>query len=172
MPLFTITDYEEEEQWLRLRHNEGWRLVSFTVPCFYTFEQCEPEDVVYRLEFRQRRRGEGDGYIEMYRDYGWEYVGVCNSFHYFRKPASEGDLEIFSDDASRLGMVNDIFKKRMLPILCIFMCIIVPNALNAAERGYSIWINYFYYAAFLLYIYIFVRCGIGFYRLRKKYGDK
>ena len=68
---FTIADFEEEEAWLREQHNMGWRLVKATLPCFYTFDRCEPEDVIYRLDFKNGEE-EGD-YFQMFRDYGWEY---------------------------------------------------------------------------------------------------
>ena len=49
---FTIADYKEEERWLREQHKQGWKLVRMTVPCFYTFESCEPQDVIYRLDYK------------------------------------------------------------------------------------------------------------------------
>ena len=36
---FTIADYEDEELWLRRQHQNGWKLVKMTSPCFYTFEE-------------------------------------------------------------------------------------------------------------------------------------
>lgn len=51
----TVTDYEEEEQFLREQHKEGWKLCKYLLPGFYFFDQCEPEDVVYRLDFEQAR---------------------------------------------------------------------------------------------------------------------
>lgn len=49
---FTIADYEDEEIWLRVQHKKGWKLVKTIIPCFYIFEKCEPEDVIYRLDFK------------------------------------------------------------------------------------------------------------------------
>jgi hypothetical protein len=71
---FTIADYEEEEQWLRSQHQNGWKLVKMIPPCFYTFEQCQPEDVIYRLDFKDAA-ATGD-YMQMYADFGWEYAGA------------------------------------------------------------------------------------------------
>ena len=56
---FTIADFIEEEKWLREMHNQGWKLSKMTPPCFFTFESCEPEDVIYRLDFRDIE----DGYL-------------------------------------------------------------------------------------------------------------
>ena len=57
---FTIADYEEEEIWLRKQHRSGWKLTGMTPPCIYRFESCEPEDVIYRLDFRNNERQEGE----------------------------------------------------------------------------------------------------------------
>ena len=49
---FTIADYEEEEIWLREMHKKGWRLIDMTPPCFFRFEACQPQDVIYRLDYK------------------------------------------------------------------------------------------------------------------------
>ena len=59
---FTIADYEEEEIWLREMHQKGWKLVKTVIPCFYFFESCTPEDVVYRLDYKNN--GESNDYIK------------------------------------------------------------------------------------------------------------
>lgn len=46
---YTIADFNEEEIWLRKEHQSGWKLVKMVPPCFYHFEKCQPEDVIYRL---------------------------------------------------------------------------------------------------------------------------
>ncbi|MBQ1690677.1 MAG: DUF2812 domain-containing protein, partial [Firmicutes bacterium] len=69
---FTIADYEDEELWLRYKHREGWKLVSMTPPCFYHFESCEPEDVIYRMDFKNNTQT--PEYMQMISDFGWEYV--------------------------------------------------------------------------------------------------
>ena len=83
---FTIADYEEEEIWLRKQHKAGWKLVKMTPPCFFTFEECVPEDVIYRLDYKNSEQTEE--YMQMLGDFGWEYCGKCLGWLYFRKPAS------------------------------------------------------------------------------------
>lgn len=43
---FTITEYEKEQEWLSKWHRRGWKLTKATLPCFYKFERCEPDEVV------------------------------------------------------------------------------------------------------------------------------
>lgn len=171
---FTIADYEEEEIWLREQHKNGWKLVKTVVPCFYIFESCAPEDVVYRLDFKNNT--EDRDYLQIFEDYGWEYFNSCMGWLYFRKPVSdtdtEQDSEIFSDDASRADMIEQIVKTRMLPLLVIFFACVLPNFFRSIEGGYPI-ANVFtilFTVLLLLYLYLFVHCGSKLRKLKKKYG--
>ena len=81
---YTIADFNEEEIWLRKEHQSGWKLVKMVPPCFYHFEKCQPEDVIYRLDFKNN--GENADYMQMMKDYNWEYFEHCVGWLYFRKP--------------------------------------------------------------------------------------
>ncbi|MBM7635935.1 DUF2812 domain-containing protein [Streptococcus saliviloxodontae] len=50
--IFWITDFEEETAYLRRMHQSGWKFVKLMAGCFFHFESCPPEDVVYQLDFR------------------------------------------------------------------------------------------------------------------------
>ena len=168
---FTIADFEEEEAWLREQHNMGWRLAKATLPCFYTFDRCEPEDVIYRLDFKNGEE-EGD-YFQMFRDYGWEYFEHMAGWLYFRKPAAEveteADGELFSDGLSKVEMVKKIVFTRLLPLLTIFLCCLLPSWLRRFDGGIFSVLSYVLYALVLLYIWLIVYCGIKLTKLRKKY---
>ncbi len=173
---FTIADYEEEEIWLREQHSMGWKLAKTTLPCFYTFERCEPEDVIYRLDFKN---GEEKGdYFQMYRDYGWEYFDSCAGWLYFRKRAAEAtdeaDGELFSDGLSKVEMVKNIVRTRMLPILLIFFCCVLPNLINST-RGLipgSGFFAVFFGLMFALYLELILHCSVKLAKLKKKYQDQ
>lgn len=87
---FTIADYEEEN-WLRAQHKKGLRLVKIFPPCGFVFETCRPEDVIYRLDYRNGRQNRE--YMQLFQDYGWEHFGRCLGWMYFRKPAAELEAE-------------------------------------------------------------------------------
>lgn len=173
---FLLTDYEREEEYLRRRHQEGWRLTRIGLPGAYSFERCEPEDVVYRLDFNPQAKQEREDYIQLFRDYGWEYLQDLNEYSYFRKPAeaaSAADNEIFSDDESRLEMLKRIFRCRMLPILAIFVSVMAINmtTLHRIEAGGALAhaVTFLWGLCFGLYLVIIGRCAWGFWRLGKKY---
>ena len=171
---FTIADYEEEEIWLREQHNAGWELQRTVAPCFYIFESCQPQDVVYRLDFKNNT--ENSEYLQIFKDYGWEYFNCCMGWLYFRKPASqmetEQDGEIFSDDLSRVEMISKIVKTRLLPLLCIFFACLLPNFINTLTHDipFAKGLAICFTVLLIVNLYLFLHCGLKLRRLKKKYG--
>lgn len=173
---FTIADYEEEEQFLRKQHQQGWRLTHCTQPCFFHFEACEPEDVVYRLDFREKNADQ-DSYLQMFSDYGWECLNHCQHWNCFRKAASETDKnpEIFSDNASRLELIRRVIKKRLLPLGIIFLLCVIPNTIRAMSGEFGRWysaFSIFWFVMFVLYLWILGHSTYQFRKLKRKYGGE
>lgn len=168
---FTIADFEEEEIWLRKMHNEGWKLIRVTLPGFYKFEKCEPEDVIYRLEYPENKMNEE--YKQMYSDFGWEYFTTFVDWNYFRKSANEveeeSDGEIFSDRATRLDMINRIYNHRMLPIVAVFLCCILPIWSREMEsNGLHIHMaTALLSILFVYYMFVIIYCGVKLLKLRR-----
>lgn len=169
---FTIADYEEEQAWLEDQHRQGWKLKNMTPPCLFTFEEVGPEEVVYRLDYKNEKvTGE---YLQMFRDYGWEYSGSCMGWNYFSKLKSqienESEMKIFSDSESKIEMIDRIFKTRMLPLVIIFCAIIVPNLLRLSSSGSGPRNVLFIITLmiFALYIYLFLYCGLKLKKIKNK----
>ena len=125
---FYISEFEQEAAWLSFMHREGWKFVS-TDGFHYKFEKAAKEDWVYELDYKENGVAEDD-YIQMYRDFGWEYAGQYDHWCYFRKQRTEGedvDTTLFGDRESKLELckrvVNGQFL-RMLPFL-LFMPIMI-----------------------------------------------
>ncbi|MBQ3228990.1 MAG: DUF2812 domain-containing protein [Clostridia bacterium] len=126
---FSIFEYEKEEKYLREMHKSGWRFLKVTGLGVYHFEKCIPADVIYQLDYNQDSKEHKDEYLQMFSDCGWEHIQEYAGYSYFRKPAAEmnGDEEIFSDNESKLQMMERVLKGRMLPLLIIFFCCLVPQ---------------------------------------------
>jgi hypothetical protein len=170
---FTIADYEEEERWLRSQHRKGWKFIKMTPPCFYTFEECEPEDVIYRLDYKNE-----DATIEykqLFLDFGWEYSGKCVGWLYFRKPATQIDTEkegeLFSDNESKVDMIQHIMRTRMLPILVIFLCCVFPQLMKAVNGTGNVGGLIFWGLMLLVYVYLLLHCGLKLTKLKSQYED-
>ena len=173
---FTVADYEEEEIWLREKHKNGWKLVKTFPPCFYIFESCTPEDVVYRLDYKNNT--ESSDYFQMFADYGWECFNRYLGWLYFRKPVSETDTEqdaeIFSDDVSRIDMADHIVKTRLLPLVIIFFCCVLPNFIICINESdpFADFLTIVFAVLFFLYLYLIFHCGSKLRRLREKYSKR
>ena len=129
----TIADYDREALYLRKMHAEGWKLkkVSYSnlvVAVKYTFEECQPEQVSYQLDFYPMKKSERASYLQLFKDCGWEHITNFNGFSYFRKAHSEiesdAEFEIYNDAAGRLAMVKRILTMRILPILLLFAALL------------------------------------------------
>ena len=131
--IVTIADYEREAVFLEEMHAKGWKLKELrysylVVAVKYTFEKCQPEQVVYQLDFYPMKKSERASYLQLFKDCGWEHITDFNGFSYFRKPYSgvelDAEFEIYNDAAGKLAMVKKILTMRMLPILLLFLALL------------------------------------------------
>ena len=168
LKFFSIAKHKEEEQYLRQQHQAGWKFIKVSGLGVYHFEKCQPEDVVYQLDYNQEGSANKAEYIKMFSDCGWDYLQEYFGFSYFRKPAAEmnGEEEIFSDSSSRQDMMKRVYMGRVLPLLAIFFAILLPQFISSLVRGnYGIVIVLG--AMILLYIVVFSYFGIRYYKMKK-----
>ena len=173
---YTLFEYEEEETFLENQHKNGWKVTGYKLPGFYKFEKCEPEEVTYRIDFTNENGANNTEYRQMFADNGWEFLWSVNGFSIFRKErasASEANNEIFTDNASKLQMLQKIQQRRLLPLITIFLCAIVPNFVKGinGEFGSSTGdnvITVFFGIMFILYTYVFLKSLIKIKKLKEK----
>ena len=174
---FTLFEYEEEQAFLEKQHKAGWKVVSFKLPGFYKFEKCEPEDMTYRIDFTNENGAKNADYQQMFTDNGWEFLWSVNGFSIFRKPLAKNNAdssnEIFTDNASKLQMLQKIQQRRLLPLITIFLCAVLQNFVKGlnGEFGTStgdIVITVFFGLMFVLYTYVFIKSFIKMRKLKEK----
>ena len=172
---FDITQYEQEAEYLRNMNKRGWKFTGVKFPGRYCFEKCEPEDVVYQLDYNQEGRENKEEYLQMFQDCGWEYILDFAGYSYFRKAASEMEQEesIFCDDESRLEMMKRVYRGRILPLITIFCCCLLPQLVSMAGLSEGGYVTARYIAGVLaglliLYMIVFIRFGIGYSNCKKK----
>ena len=145
----TIVDYDREALYLRKMHAEGWKLkeVSYSnlvVAVKYTFEQCQPKQVSYQLDFYPMKKSERASYLQLFKDCGWEHITDFNSFSYFRKARSEvessAEFEIYNDATNKLDMVNRILRLRLVPSF-LLLAIHIPFLFILLDRSntFDLW---------------------------------
>lgn len=165
---FTIANHKSEEDYLRNMHKQGWKLVRVSGLCIYNFESCEPEDVVYQLDYNPQRNENMAEYLKIFSDCGWEYIQDYVGYSYFRKRDADmnGEENIFNDSESKCAMLERVFKGRMIPLLFIFFASLLPlftiytvngNFVPAAITG----------GLLALYIIIFIFFAITYFRSKR-----
>ena len=120
---------EKEEAWLAEMAAEGLHLVSFSIPGFYYFQQGEPGNYVYRLDFQTMKSKDRDSYLQLFADAGWEHIGDMGGWVYFRHKVNGSEiLDIYSDWESKMGKYY-----RLLFILVIFLPIMIIMVTNISD---------------------------------------
>ena len=154
---FSIFEYEKEQEYLRAMHKNGWKFLKVSGLGIYRFEKCEPQDVVYQLDYNKDGLEHRDEYIKMFADCGWEHLQDYAGYSYFRKAAEDmqGVEEIFCDKESRLMMMNRVLKGRMIPVLILFFCIVLPQLLLQSFVYKSVFGAAIYAVITVIYIYVF-----------------
>lgn len=125
---------EREEAWLAEMAKAGYHLESIGLPGQYTFQQGEPGNYVYRLDFQGLRAKDRDSYHQLFADAGWEHIGDMGGWVYFRHKLNGGDIpEIYSDLESKMGKYH-----RLMGYLIIFlpiMIMVVPRVADVEQFG-------------------------------------
>lgn len=166
---FTIADWQEEEEYLSHMHKKGWRLKKIGF-MDYHFEKCEPENVKYRLDYNKASVNDKEGYLQMFKDCGWEYIFNKFGYSYFRKKEEPGDKdrEIFSDSRSKIEMMERVIKSRgiILGLLYIMEIFFLVFSLGQVAAGRTAYI-----AEFLIYSFLTVLYTGMFVKMYRKYKE-
>lgn len=169
---FSVPEWKKEENYLREQHKKGWKFVRVDFLACYHFEKCEPEDVIYQLDYNAEGAAGKEDYVQMFHDCGWEYLQDFAGYSYFRKPFSrmEKEEEIFCDDSSRLDMMRRVFKGRIIPLIVCFFSIIIPQILIQShfEQSETNYVRTGIFVVLLvIYLILFFSFGYQYYKYWK-----
>ena len=131
--LFFVWEFDKEENWLNEMAASGWALCGVGF-CRYEFERCEEDAYIIRLEMRSAE----EEYIRFMEDTGAEYIGRCFRWLFFRRDASLGPFDLFSDIDSKLDHLQRI-SRLLLAIAVINLAIGILNSLSS--HGSAGWLN-------------------------------
>ena len=165
---FSIFNHEKETEYLQEQHRQGWKFLRVTGLGIYHFEACDPENMIYQLDYNQEGSKNKEEYVKMFSDCGWEYMQEYAGYSYFRKPMNEEGVaeEIFCDEASRLAMLERVYKSRLMPLLIIISACFIPQfIINLFNRQYLL--ATVYGVILLIYLSLFVYCVYHYSRKKK-----
>ena len=145
---------EKEENWLGEMARQGWHLKQPDAFGNHTFSQGEPSEMAYRLDFFTDAKNKA-GYLQIFQDAGWEYVGEAGTWQYFRKPVLDGEVpEIYTDNESKIRKY-----RRVLAVLIVFLPIytMMLNRLSQAEGWLYRGAFLIAFSIILLYLYAMIK---------------
>ena len=154
--MFTILDLDKVEDYLHEMHLKGWKYKANRFGFFY-FEQCQPDDVNYRVWNTSYIR-KNEMLLESIKDRGWEFVEGC-PYSVFRKETSDlaSNDQFCIDSRLRWEGVKSGFRSCVASIsggLVVCMSLFRENLSQSFFIIFALMISYLIYS---------------FYRLRKKY---
>lgn len=124
---FFVWDFDKEEKWLNEMAAKGLCLVSVGF-CKFEFEDCLPGEYKICLQLLDQlpRHPESQKYIAFMEETGAEQIGSFTRWVYFRRKASEGDFQLFSDNASRV--------KHLTAMLSFVALVVILNLFIGLEN--------------------------------------
>ena len=98
-----FVNFEKEEKWINELAAKGLNLIDYSV-ARYLFEKGTPGEYIYRLELLDNlpNHPESKAYIKFMEETGAECVSTYMRWVYFRKKASEGTFDLYSDYDSKI----------------------------------------------------------------------
>lgn len=103
-------NFEKEERWLNEMASKGLNFIDYTITR-YLFEKGTPGEYIYRIELLKHPAShpESQAYIEFMESVGIELMSKWMNWVFFRKKASDGPFEIFSDYASKISHYRRVY---------------------------------------------------------------
>lgn len=169
---YNVFQYDLEEKFLADMHRKGYVFEEISFPTIYTFSKRSPEEMTYKLKFN-RKIDDQANYIQLMKDYGWEYVGTFLEYSYFRRSKDDQQSEDFyTDKESQLDHLNKILWKRFIPIcLYVIFYLLVLSGLDP-ESHFTLALFNIFDSIFWIYLIILVFLIFDYFRLKRKFtGD-
>lgn len=99
-------DKDAETEWLNKMSEKGWAMESFFMG-FFSFEECEKGQYLYQVDFNSKCSVSRE-YREFMREAGIEIVQRWGFWTVLRRPASEGEFQLYTDLESNIAHYSKI----------------------------------------------------------------
>lgn len=126
-------NFENEEKWINEMAAKGLNLIDYHLGR-YLFEEGTPGEYIYRIELLNNlpSHPETREYIRFMEGTGIECVATYFRWAFFRKKASEGEFNLYSDYDSRIK-----YYKKLTAFLGVVCCANLLPAISNLFIGLS-----------------------------------
>ena len=130
--VFFFWDYDKEEAWLNRMSEDGYELEDVFL-FRYLFRRGDGTKKQYKLEFLSHdpQAEKSRDYLDFLADAGIETACIFGRWAYLRRPAGEGDFELYSDIPSKIGYLKRLFCF-LLPVALVNLALGLANILAFA----------------------------------------
>lgn len=163
--------YERQQEHLEVLSKQGVHLVN---PGVFrgSFETNPDVRFAYRIDYQpsMRKNKELNGYLSLYQDAGWEFVGEVQGWYHFRQPWTSEQVqpELYTDTDSLRQHYRRIQRLLMI-VLLAELIVLVVNINNFAMLGHKGEdTTYVYILLCVLLAVLMVLLGYGCVALQKK----
>lgn len=143
-------DKDAETKWINEMAQQGWAMTSFCAG-FYTFEECAKGKWSYQIDFGEKFGRCTEDYRDFMREAGIEIVQNWGYWIILRKPADEGEFQLYTDVESSIEHYTKILRMfkvaGILEILCFVFELL--GALNGVQIA---WVYTFIILALIVVI--------------------
>lgn len=130
-------DKDKETTWLNEMAAQGYSLTGYCA-CFYTFEQCEPGKYTYQIDLGNNFFSVDENYREFMAENNIEIVCLWGYWIILRKPATDGEFELYTDVDSSIEHYSKILKMFKIVTIVELLCFMIEvlAAMNGATVGF------------------------------------
>lgn len=130
-------DKDAETKWLNEMADEGFAITGFFAG-FYKFEKTEKGKWRYQVDFGEKFGTVTEDYREFMNEAGIEIVQNWGYWVILRKPASEGEFELYTDVESSIEHYSKILTMFKVVFVIELICLFIEifGALSGSEIGW------------------------------------
>jgi len=130
-------DKDKETAWINEMAQSGFALKSFFAG-FYTFENCEPGEYIYQIDFGNKFFSVNDDYRDFMEENSIEIVCLWGYWIILRKHADQGEFVLYTDVDSSIDHYTKILKMFKVVTIIELICFMIEiiGAMNGAAIGF------------------------------------
>ena len=163
-------DKDKETAWLNEMAEQGYAMTGFFAG-FFHFEECEPGEYEYQIDFGDKFFSVSNNYREFMEETGVEIIQCWGFWIVLRQKASEGAFQLYTDVDSSIEHYSKILRMfkifTIIELLCLFMEIYAATTGTALAYAFTCIIG----AIIIAFLRMIIKAKQTIIELRERKGE-